>query len=128
MLYAATRASLMKSLGSTAFTDSIFATSRADITPDAYTAHLKHQSAPQPLSKREQELADVRAAEREAGANPYQGSRARQNHLGSSQVGFQWTDEVEQALVTLRDGSGAALVVIVSYCYLSKNEVNVYTY
>lgn len=117
MLYASTRASLMKSLGSTAFTDSIFATSRADVTPAAYAAHLKHRDAPPPLSKREQALADIRAAEREVGSNPYHGTQARTSHLGSTTIGFKWTDDVEKALIKLRDGEGTALVILV--CIIS---------
>ncbi|KAI6009399.1 hypothetical protein F5J12DRAFT_37253 [Pisolithus orientalis] len=86
MLYASTRNSLSKSLGSTVFTDSLFATSKADVTPEGYAAHKRHQAAPQPLSAREQEMADIKAAERQAAGNVYEGSRARQNHLGDGKV------------------------------------------
>ena len=40
MLYASTWLSPLKSLGSSLYTDSIFATSKADLTPEAYDAHL----------------------------------------------------------------------------------------
>ncbi|KIM55952.1 hypothetical protein SCLCIDRAFT_1220783 [Scleroderma citrinum Foug A] len=111
MLYASTRNSLTKSLGSTVFTDSIFATSKGDITPEAYAAHKRHLAAPQPMSAREQEIADIRAAEREAGV-VYEGSRAKQNHLGQGTVGYQWSPEAEDAVKRLGDGEGNHVVVL----------------
>lgn len=113
MLYASTRNSLTKSLGSTVFTDSIFATSKGDITPEAYAAHKRHLAAPQPMSAREQEIADIRAAEREAGV-VYEGSRAKQNHLGQGTVGYQWSPEAEDAVKRLGDSEGNHVVVLVS--------------
>ncbi|KIJ63252.1 hypothetical protein HYDPIDRAFT_113217 [Hydnomerulius pinastri MD-312] len=111
MLYASTRNSLTKSLGSTVFTDSIFATSKADVTPEGYAAHKRHQAAPKPLSAREQEMADIKAAEREAGTK-YEGSRVRQNHLGQSEVGYKWHQDAEDAVKELSTGEGNRLVVL----------------
>jgi hypothetical protein len=113
MLYASTRNSLMKSLGSAHFTDSLFATSKADLTPEAYASHKKHVAAPKPLSAREQEMADIKAAERESGGGTYDGSRTRQNHLGTG-VGLNWSPEVEDAVKELCTGESSRLVVIVS--------------
>lgn len=112
MLYASTRNSLTKSLGSTVFTDSLFATSKADVTPEAYAAHKRHQAAPQPMSTREQEMADIRAAEREAAGNTYEGSRARQNHLGDGKVGYKWSSEAEDAVKRLGHGEGSQVVIL----------------
>lgn len=109
MLYAATRNSLVKSLGATLFTDSIFATSKSELTPDAYASHRRHLAAPKPLSAREQELADVRAAE---GSENYEGSRARVNHIGSG-VGMRWSEDVENAVKHLGASDGCEIVVIV---------------
>ncbi|KAJ7581397.1 hypothetical protein C8J56DRAFT_959922 [Mycena floridula] len=109
MLYASTRASLLKSLGSTAFTDSIFATSKSDLSPEAYAAHLKHIAAPKPLSAREQELADVMAAEREAGAS-YQGSSVRVSLVTG--IGMKWDPQVETAVSELGEGDESRLVLI----------------
>ncbi|KAF7322613.1 Protein tyrosine kinase [Mycena chlorophos] len=111
MLYASSRASLLKSLGSSTFSDSIFATSKADLTPDAYAAHRKHVLAPKPLSSAEQEMADIRAAERLAGGlSAYQGSRARTTHIGQT-VGMGWTEDVQEAVKALGDGDESVLVV-----------------
>ncbi|KAF8969943.1 hypothetical protein BDZ97DRAFT_1957569 [Flammula alnicola] len=109
MLYASTRLSLLKSLGSTLFTDSIFATSKADLTAEAYASHLRHVAAPHPLSAREQEMADLRASESETAT--YEGSRARASHVGTG-VGLNWSEEVENAVAELGRGSESAIVII----------------
>lgn len=111
MLYASSRSSLLKSLGSTVFTDSIFATSKADLTAEAYQAHLRHLAAPKPLSAREQEMADVRAAESSSAS--YEGSRTRASHVAGG-VGFKWVPEVEEAITELGRGDNSAIVVLAS--------------
>ncbi|KAG6850597.1 hypothetical protein H0H93_011265 [Arthromyces matolae] len=108
MLYASSRSSLLKALGSTIFTDSIFATTKADLTPEAYAAHRRHINAPKPLSRREQELANVRAAE---GGGAYEGSRARVNHIGTG-VGLQWSPDLEDAVKQLAEGDESTIVII----------------
>lgn len=113
MLYASTRNALTKSLGSTVFTDSLFATDKADVTPSGYAAHRRHQTAPKPLSAREQEIADIKAAEREASGN-YEGSRGRQNHLGNQEIGYAWAEDAREAVGELRAAEGSRLVVLVS--------------
>ncbi|KAJ7349164.1 hypothetical protein DFH08DRAFT_864589 [Mycena albidolilacea] len=111
MLYASSRASLLKSLGSTLFSDSIFATSKADLTAEAYAAHRRHVLAPKPLSASEQEMADVRAAERHAGGlSVYQGSRARTTHVGKT-IGMPWAADFEDAVKGLGEGDDSVLVV-----------------
>ncbi|KAF5386823.1 hypothetical protein D9615_001623 [Tricholomella constricta] len=108
MLYASTRASLLKAMGSTLFTDAIFATSKADLTPEAYASHKRHIAAPKPLSTREKDMADVRAAESGDG---YEGSRTRASHLRTG-VGFAWAQDLEQAVVQLGQGEACALIVL----------------
>ena len=83
-----------------------------DLTPEAYASHKRHIAAPKPMSAREQEMADIRAAEREGGGG-YDGSRSRQNHVGAG-VGLNWSSEVEEAVRELGIGDGSRLVVIVS--------------
>ncbi|OSX65124.1 hypothetical protein POSPLADRAFT_1178769 [Postia placenta MAD-698-R-SB12] len=111
MLYAATRNTLTKSLGSAHFTDSIFATSKDDVTAESYARHKQHLAAPKPMSAREKEMAAVKAAERQAGGSQYEGSRARQNHVGQG-VGLKWTEDVENAVQELGNGEGSAIVVL----------------
>ncbi|KAG6903180.1 hypothetical protein C0995_002723 [Termitomyces sp. Mi166 len=108
MLYASTRASLLKGLGSALFTDSIFATSKADLTPEAYAAHRRHINAPKPLSAREQEMADVRTTE---SASAYEGSRARVNHIGAG-VGLRWSQGLQDSVKQLAQGEQGAIVIM----------------
>ncbi|RDB21542.1 Twinfilin [Hypsizygus marmoreus] len=108
MLYASTRSSLLKAIGSTLFTDAIFATSLADLTADAYASHKRHMAAPKPLSSREQEMADVRAAE---SGGAYEGSRTRASHIGTG-VGLHWSQNVDDAVKQLGQGETSALVII----------------
>ncbi|KAF8919315.1 hypothetical protein CPB85DRAFT_1278538 [Mucidula mucida] len=106
MLYASSRNSLLRSLGSTLFTDTIFATSKADLTPEAYAAHLRSVAAPKPMSEQEKEMATVRAAERKAGGVTYEASHVR------STPSWKWDDGVEEALKELDEGEGTGLVVL----------------
>jgi hypothetical protein len=112
MLYASTRNSLTKTLGSTHFTDNLFATSKEDLTPEAYEAHKRHQNAPKPMSASEQEAAATRQAEKEASLRA--SSRTPVNHLGGDVAGLQWTPEVEEAVKDLGHSRGGSLLVIVS--------------
>lgn len=110
-MYASTRSSLTKSLGSTVFTDSLFAISKEDLTPEAYEAHKRHKAAPKPLSAQEQEMANIKAAEREAG-NSYEGSNARKNHIGQ-RVGLSWSSEAEDAVKALGSRNDSRIVILV---------------
>ncbi|KAG8700642.1 Twinfilin-1 [Ceratobasidium sp. 395] len=126
MLYASTRGALTKALGDQRFKDSIFATSKSDLTPEAYEAHQRHLAAPKPLTARERELEDIRAAERET-SSAYEGSGVRQSIVGS-RVGMKWTDEVGEALKELPTNGGRAVVISIdptNEVYVLKNTKDV---
>ena len=110
MLYASSRNTLLRSLGSSVFTDSIFATDKADFTPESYSAHLRSKNAPKPMSEKEKEMENVRAAERQAGGANY----ASASHVHSTPMGWKWADGVEDALRNLDSSEGSGLVVLVS--------------
>ncbi|KAL4254077.1 actin-binding proteins ADF family protein [Abortiporus biennis] len=110
MLYAASRNNLTKSLGAAHFADTIFATSKDDVTADAYRKHKAHLAAPKPMSAREKELEAVKVAEREAGGTFYEGRAARKNHIGTH-VGFQWDEDVQAAIKELSEGDGNRIVL-----------------
>ncbi|KAG8953971.1 Twinfilin-1 [Tulasnella sp. 424] len=110
MLYASSRSALVKALGGQAVKDTLFATSKKDLSPEAYAAHLRHVAAPKPMSAREAELAEIQAAERQS-STAFEGSRARKNHVGAG-VGVVWTAEVEDAVKSLAAGQGANLLII----------------
>jgi len=109
MQYALSHVPLVKLIGGSLIIDSIHATSKADLTPEAYEAHKRHQNAPSPLSAREQEMADLRAAEAET--NVYSGSQSRQSPVGTG-VGLKWTDEVEATIRELGDTEGSRIVIL----------------
>jgi twinfilin len=113
MLYASTRNVVTKSLGGTLFVDTIFATSKEDLTPAGYAAHKRHLAAPKPLSAREKELADIKAVEREAGVAPYNLNAARHSPFGAG-VGLKWSSDAEAAVRGLADVTEDYLVTIVS--------------
>ncbi|KZT68163.1 actin depolymerizing protein [Daedalea quercina L-15889] len=110
MLYAATRTTLAKTLGAAHFTDSIFATSKDDLSADAYVKHKQHLAAPKPMSAREKEIEAVKAAERQAGGYGYEGSNARRSHVASG-VGFKWAQDTDDAVKGLASGSVSLLVL-----------------
>ncbi|ELU44789.1 cofilin/tropomyosin-type actin-binding domain-containing protein [Rhizoctonia solani AG-1 IA] len=125
MVYASSRGALTKALGDQKFKDNIFATSKVhihqylkwdstdatfvqdDLTPEAYQAHQRHLAAPKPLTARERELEEIRAAERASSA-AYEGAGVRQSIVGS-RAGMKWSDELGDALRDLQPGR---LVVI----------------
>jgi len=111
MIYASTRNSVTKSLGATNFVDTIFATSKEDLTPAGYAAHKRHLAAPKPMSAREKEMAGIKAAEREAGSAPYNSGAARKSPFGTG-VGLRWSSEVEAAVRDLVDVTGDHLVTM----------------
>ena len=111
MLYASSRASLTKSLGSTHFPESLFANSKADLTPSAYKEHKAHVAAPQPLSAREREIADAKEAER--ATSVHEGMSARRNHIGSV-PGTQWSDEATEAVKRIGESTEDELLVLAS--------------
>ncbi len=113
MLYAATRNTLTKSLGSAHFTDNLFASAKDDLNAEAYAKHRRHLAAPKPMSAREKEMEAVKAAEREAGGRSYEGNRARQNHIGQG-VFLKWSSEAEEAIKELATSEDSRLVILVS--------------
>ena len=114
MLYASTRAALTKSLGSASFSDALFATHKSDITPTSYAAHRRHQNAPKPLSAREQEMADVQAAERAAARFSSGGSTAPKSHLGGARMQIGWNEDLQDAVQALASGDEENRLVVLS--------------
>ena len=113
MIYAATRITLTRTLGAAHFSDNLFATSKEDVTAEAYAKHRLHLAAPKPMSAREKEMEEVKAAERDAGGRSYEGSRARASHVGE-RIAMEWAPEAEEAIKELGLADDARLVVFVS--------------
>lgn len=80
MLFAATRLTLVRELGSEHFRETIFATTAAELTAAGFERHDAHAKLEAPLTEEEESLGEVRRAEMEAG----QGSGRREIHLSKS--------------------------------------------
>lgn len=109
MLYAASRSTLVKQLGDSRLATSIFATSKADLTHAAYLSHLTHLESDAPLTARESEMAEIRAAERAAGSDATD-ARAGQP-VWSGSVGLAWTEQAKALVEGFATGSGEADIV-----------------
>ncbi|KAI9675358.1 MAG: Twinfilin-1 [Caeruleum heppii] len=107
MLFASTRLSLVRELGSERFRETFFATRKAELTSEGFARHDKHGELDAPLTQEEQSLQDVKEAE----AQESRGASARSSHV-SSGVSFPITDDALQALRAL-EGSDDNLVQLV---------------
>ena len=97
----------------------MFVTCKQDLTSTAYDDHKMRVAAPGPLSAKEQEMADLKAAERGFDNNGmYDGSRSSQNLPKT--VGFEWPPELQEAVKSLGASTQSQLVVIVSFPLRSK--------
>ncbi|GAA6064515.1 hypothetical protein JCM10212_003119 [Sporobolomyces blumeae] len=125
MLYASTRQTLVRSLGDSKFKDSLFATSKDDLTYDSYVAHTRHTTASAPLTAREQEMAAIRAAESAAAdtANDAPGGGrsmifgAHDDGRGEGEQGgskvrgaLPWSDAAVEAVKSLKEEGGKDFV------------------
>jgi twinfilin-like protein len=119
MVYSTTRNTLTKSLGSSVFIGSPEVSSRTGFA-SAYNEYIKTKTDKScaPMNAMEREMADIRAAEREAASSGssggvFAGLSARQSHLGTV-VGLGWAEEVKDAVRELGASEGSRVVVIVS--------------
>ncbi|KAJ2657001.1 Twinfilin-1 [Coemansia sp. RSA 1199] len=75
MLYAATKATVTRTLGESHFIDTMFGTTRDDFTSAGYTRHRVHAESSAPLTEREQELERIRDDESKVAEAPTMDSR-----------------------------------------------------
>lgn len=109
MLFAATRLTLVRELGIERFRETIFATTKEELTPGGFEKHDKHVKLDAPLTEEEQTLGDVKRKEAEEG----RGMSERRSHV-SSGVSMSISEEALQALKTLGSDGGDSLVQLVS--------------
>lgn len=115
MLYASSKALIVKGLGSTNFSGNLFLSSKSDFTPNAFAKRRNQDSLPSPMSESERQIAAIRDAEDRARATDFVGTQARATHVGKS-VGFDWNEEAESAVRALGQIQDDHLVVLV--CFL----------
>ncbi|GJN91327.1 hypothetical protein Rhopal_004348-T1 [Rhodotorula paludigena] len=126
MLYASTRNTLVRALGDSRFSASVFATSKADLTYASYLSHTAHAAADAPLTAQEQEMASIRAAEAAAastsgedearqgrsmifGHNEQQqggadGAAGQEDKASKTRGALPWTDEAKEKVRELGEG------------------------
>ncbi|KAI9826328.1 MAG: Twinfilin-1 [Thelocarpon impressellum] len=98
-LYASTRLSMVKELGTERFRETLFATTKEELTAEGFHLHDKHGELKAPLTQEEQGLEDIKEAE----ATASRGTAARSSHV-SSGVMFPITNEALRALKDMEAG------------------------
>lgn len=116
MLFASTRLTLVRELGIERFRETIFATTKEELTKEGFEKHDKHQKLAAPLTEEEQTLGDVKRKEAEEG----RGLGERRSHV-SSGVSMPVSQEAIAALKALAgEDASENLVQIVSFVLLLK--------
>ncbi|KAL2126593.1 hypothetical protein VTI74DRAFT_572 [Chaetomium olivicolor] len=95
MLFASTRLTLVRELGSEHFRETFFATTPEELSPAGFEKHDAHTALEAPLTEEERSLGNVRRAEQEAGM----GTGSREIHLSQNLA----TPIAEDALEALRE-------------------------
>jgi twinfilin-like protein len=114
MLFASTRLTLVRELGVERFRETIFATTKEELTKEGFEKHDKHVGLEAPLTEEEQSLGEVKRKEAEEG----RGMAERKSHV-SSGVSMPITNDALQALKGLAgEGEGENLVQLV--CHLHR--------
>eukprot|EP00842_Homolaphlyctis_polyrhiza_P003843 jgi/Hompol1/445/HPOL_003243-RA len=107
MLYASSKATLLKELGDGNFADSIYGTHKNDLSLEGYRKHLAHKNATAPLTIREQEMAAIKATENTADIGT---STRRANAPG---VSFPLATDAESALEDLKQARINTVVLMI---------------
>ncbi|KAG9257162.1 uncharacterized protein F5Z01DRAFT_633929 [Emericellopsis atlantica] len=80
MLFASTRLTLVRELGTEHFRESIFTTEARELTESGFKSHEDHTKLAAPLTEEERTLSEVKRAEQEAGS----GTGQREIHLSKN--------------------------------------------
>lgn len=117
MLFASTRLTLVRELGSEHFRETIFATTAEELGPQGFAKHDRHTELEAPLTEEERTLGEVKRAEAEAGA----GMGQREIHL-SKNLKMPVATDALVALSEMGREQGTGLVMLVCptciyYCY-----------
>ena len=108
MLFASTRLTLVRELGLERFRETIFATTKEELTPQGFEKHDKHVGLEAPLTEEEMSLGEVKRKEAEEG----RGAGERKSHV-SSGVSMPISARAVQALKSLAGEGGDNLVQLV---------------
>lgn len=109
MLFAATRLTLVRELGSEHFRETILVTTPEELSPKGFEKHDAHNKLDAPLTKEEQTLGEVRRAEQQAGS----GTGVKEIHL-SKNFAMPVSEKVIAAMQELGQGGGRTVTMLVS--------------
>ena len=109
MLFASTRLTMVRELGTERFRETLFVTTKVELTADGWRKHDRTGELGAPLTKEEQNLEGIKEAEAEAS----QGTTARSSHVSLGRLTLPITESALQALKNL-PGSDYNLVQLVS--------------
>lgn len=104
MLFASTRLTLVRELGTENFRETIFTTTAEELTPSGFKKHDAHTKLAAPLTEEERTLGEVKRAEQEAGA----GTGTREIHLSKSLA----MPVAENAIAALKELESKARTVV----------------
>ncbi|KAI1085571.1 actin depolymerizing protein [Whalleya microplaca] len=107
MLFASTRLTLVRELGSEHFRETIFATTPEELGPAGFDKHDRSAQVEAPLTEEERTLGEVKRAEAEAGA----GTGVREIHL-SKNMNMPVAADALAALSELGREEGTGLVML----------------
>ena len=109
MLFAATRLTFVRELGTEHFRETIFVTTPEELSERGFQKHDAHTKMDAPLTEEEQALGEVKRAEQEAGA----GTGTREIHLSKS-FHMPVTEEAIAAMKEVGQEGGRVVVSLVS--------------
>lgn len=109
MLFASTRLTLTRELGTEHFRETILATTAAELSAKGFEKHDAHEKLEAPLTEEERSLTEVKKAEAEAGS----GTGTREIHL-SKNLAMPVEKAAVAALQELGEGNQRGLVILVS--------------
>ncbi|CAJ2509743.1 Uu.00g056430.m01.CDS01 [Anthostomella pinea] len=107
MLFASTRLTLVRELGSEHFRETIFATTAEELSPAGFDKHDRHTALDAPLTEEERTLGEVKRAEAEAGS----GTGVRDLNM-SQNMSMPIEADAHQALNDLGREMGRVLVML----------------
>lgn len=108
MLFASTRLTLVRELGSEHFRETIFATTPEELTDSGFKKHDAHTKIDAPLTEEERTLGEVKRAEQAAGA----GTGTREIHLSKS-LKMPVAEDAIAAMKEVGEASGRSVVMLV---------------
>lgn len=109
MLFASTRLTLVRELGTEHFRETIFATLPRELSVEGFERHDAHAKLAAPLTEEERTLGEVKKAEMEAGA----GTGTREIHL-SKTLKMPVAEDVIAAMKEIGEEGGRVVTMLVS--------------